>query len=601
MNILVFNCGSTSLKAEVINSESAKRLLELTVERILTQPQIIFDDNPTITCDKIGHEAVLNHAFPLLLDKLKDTALAAIGHRVVHGGNDFKEAVIINETVEKRIGELSDLAPLHNPINLVAIQVSKKYFDSIPHIAVFDTAFHQTLPRRSQYYAISKKLADQHQIRRYGFHGTSHEYVAKEAAQFLKQDYRSLRLITCHLGGGCSIAAIEFGRSIETSMGMTPLEGLVMGTRSGDIDPGVLFYLSKKENLSIEDLDKKLNKESGLLGLTGNSDMRDIIEKAAEGDEDSRLALHVFNHRVKKYIGAYMVVMGGVDAIVFTGGIGENSAVVRQSITQGLAFSGAILNEDLNRNIQLDRKNRAAIFSMAHSRVRLLAVKTDEQYSIAKQTAKLVAKENEVNTVPQIPIAISARHVHLTQEVVEQLFGEGYELTAKKWLSQPGQFAANETVSIVGPKNTLERVRVLGPTRSLNQIEISRTDEYFLGIDAPIRASGNIANTPGATLIGPAGKVTLKEGVICALRHIHMTPEDAEIFGVKDKDVVELEVAGDSGRKLTFGDVLIRVSPKYKLEMHIDTDEGNAAEIRSGATGVLTDTDSNATLRKRRM
>ncbi len=601
MNILVFNCGSTSLKAEVIHSKNAERLLELTVERILTQPQIIFDNNPANTCDKTGHDAVLNHVFPLLLDKLKDIELSAIGHRVVHGGNDFKEAVVITETVEKRIAELSDLAPLHNPINLMAIQISKKYFDAIPHIAVFDTAFHQTLPRRSQYYAIAKKLADQHQIRRYGFHGTSHKYVAKEAAQFLKQDYRALRLITCHLGGGCSMAAIEFGRSIETSMGMTPLEGLVMGTRSGDIDPGVLFYWAKKENLSLKELDKKLNKESGLLGLTGSSDMRDIIEKAAEGDEDCRLALHLFNHRVKKYIGAYMVVMGGVDAIVFTGGIGENSAVVRHSITQGLAFAGAVLDEDLNRNIQLNRENNVAKFSLTHSRVHLLAVKTDEQYAIAKQTANLVAKTNEVNTVPQIPIAISARHVHLTQEVVEQLFGAGYELTVKKSLSQPGQFAANETVNIVGPKNTLERVRILGPTRSLNQIEISRTDEYFLGIDAPIRASGNIANTPGATLIGPAGKVILQEGVICALRHIHMTPEDAEIFGVHDKDIVELEVTGDSGRQLTFGDVLVRVSPKYKLEMHIDTDEGNAAEIRSGATGVLTDTGSNATLRKRQM
>jgi acetate kinase len=382
-------------------------------------------------------------------------------------------------------------------------------------------------------------------------------------------------------------------------MGMTPLEGLVMGTRSGDVDAGVLLYLMQKEGMSTADLDRMLNKESGLEGITGEHDMRDIEERAAGGDENARLGLQVFSHRLRKYIGAYAAVMGGADAIVFTGGIGENSAVIRERVAQRLEFLGAILNEDANRDADKDHPNAIADISTANSRCKLLVVPTDEQYEIARQAAVIAGERHKVkDETSVIPIAVSARHVHLTRETLDILFGKGHELTVHKWLSQPEQFAAKEKVTLVGPKNRIERVRILGPLRSQDQVEIARTDEFFLGVDAPVRASGHTKNTPGITLIGPAGSVTLREGVICAWRHIHMTPDDAARFGVEDKDVVEVSVS-DGERGLTFGNVLVRVSPKYRLEMHIDTDEANAAELGQGALGVLVPTSRTAGLVKR--
>jgi acetate kinase len=258
-----------------------------------------------------------------------------------------------------------------------------------------------------------------------------------------------------------------------------------------------------------------------------------------------------------------------------------------------LDFLGAIINEDTNHDVSLSDEKPVAEFSMHHSRVKLLAVRTNEQYAIAQEAVRIIEEKTKVNTVPTIPIAVSARHIHLTQETVEALFGAGYQLTEKAPLSQPGQFACKEQVTIVGPKNQLERVRILGPTRPKNQLEISRTDEFFLGVDAPVRASGKVENTPGIKLVGPAGSYYMQDGVICAWRHIHMTPEDAEAFGVQDKDIVDVEVSNGL-RPLTFGNVLVRVSPKYKLEMHIDTDEANAAELPRYSEGVLNKTDGSA-------
>ncbi len=600
MNILVLNSGSSSLKAALIDTVSGNTRLELSLERMLDQP-IIKCKGTSFNLVLEGRKKLLEKALDHLKGQCSDHEIHGLGHRVVHGGEAFSQPILIEDEVEKTISDLAKLAPLHNPLNLLGIQVAKAAFPSMPHIAVFDTAFHCTLPKRARTYALPKELAERHGIRRYGFHGTSHAYVAELAAQHLGQDLRQLNIITCHLGNGCSMAAIEYGRSVETSMGMTPLEGLVMGTRSGDIDPGILIYLKDRADLTLSGLDDLLNKQSGLKGLSGiSNDMRDIIEKASEGDEDCRLAMQVFAHRVRKYIGAYAATMGGVDAIVFTGGIGENSAVIRHRIAQRLDFMGALINEDKNTDVELSHENPVADFAMNHSRVRLLAVKTNEQLSIAQQSAKLIAEENKVNTLPPIPVAISARHMHITQETLEELFGKGYQLTEKKPLSQPGQFAANETVNIVGPKNTIERVRILGPVRSKNQIEISRTDEFFLGIDAPIRESGKVVNSPGCVVVGPKGKVTLNEGVICAWRHIHMTPEDAALFQVKDRDIVEIKIENGE-RSLTFGNVLIRVSPKYKLEMHIDTDEGNAAEIGRNAMGALVLTSKEAHLKSRRI
>ena len=290
--------------------------------------------------------------------------------------------------------------------------------------------------------------------------------------------------------------------------------------------------------------------------------------------------------------------MGGVDAIIFTAGIGENSAVVRHRALQRFDYLGAIMDEDLNRDIRLTEQQPVAEFSAPNSRVKLLAVMTDEQRSIAIETEKIISEKFRVNTVPSIPIAISARHVHLRQETVEQLFGPGHQLTFRNPLSQPGQFSCEEMVNLVGPKNTIQRVRVLGPVRKYDQVEVSRTDEFFLGVDAPVRESGHIADTPGITLEGPAGTVTLKEGLICAWRHIHMHPDDAAIFGVEDKDIVEVDVE-DAFRPLTFKNVLVRVSDQFRLEMHIDTDEGNAAEIVNGASGTLSTTGKTCRLRKK--
>lgn len=601
MHILVLNSGSSSVKADIINSITGEHVSSAAVERILSDsPKLVINGEAVAGCP-MGHA----EAIPFLLERLLASngthAIDAVGHRVVHGGEHFTQATLITDEVLATCESLTHLAPLHNPVNIEGIRIARAVLNDVPHVAVFDTAFHHTLPKRAQAYALPKELADKHGIRRYGFHGTSHEYVAHKAAEYLKADIRTLRIITCHLGNGCSIAAVEFGRSVETSMGMTPLEGLVMGTRIGDIDPGVLVLLAKQENLDGEGLDKLLNHESGLKGLSGvGNDMRDIIEKASGDNEDARLALHVFSHRLRKYIGAYTAVMGGVDAIVFTGGIGENSSVIRHRASQRLDYLGAVIDEDLNRDLKLSSANPVAEFAMPHSRVKLLAIRTDEQLSIARQTAQVAAEMDQVNRITSIPIAVSARHVHLRQETVELLFGPGYQLTERGPLSQPGQYACNETVTVVGPKNRIERVRILGPTRPADQVEISRTDEFFLGIDAPVRESGKIANTPGCTLIGPYGEARLTEGVICAWRHIHMTPEDAQELKVQDKDIVEVRIANNE-RSLTFGNVLVRISPKFKLEMHIDTDEGNAADLSPGAQGVLIHTEGSASLVTRQL
>ena len=587
MNVLLINCGSSSVKIEVIQAETTERLLVARLSDInQTHPEFSLDGEKT-ACPESGHQACLDFAIPKIKSTLGDQTLSGIVHRVVHGGAEFSGPVEIDESVETAIEKLSSLAPLHNPINLLGIKQAKKHWPELPHIAVFDTAFHNTLPKRAQSYALSSELSEKHGIRRYGFHGSSHSYVSRKAAEFLKQDIRQLRLISCHLGNGASLAAVEFGRSIETSMGMTPLEGLVMGTRSGDVDPGILIHLMKEENWDSNQLDEALNKKSGLKGISGTNDMQDIENMAAGGNEAARKAIQIFSHRLRKYIGAYAAVLGGVDAIIFTGGIGENSATIRERACQRLEFLGAILDEDANRDADLDDKDAIADISMSHSRCKLLVIPTDEQYEMVRKAKQIIQKQHTVkDTALRIPVAISARHLHLTQESIDILFGKGYQLTEYKPLSQPGQFAANERVSLVGPKNTIERVRILGPVRSKNQVEISRTDEFFLGIDAPVRASGHVENTPGIKLVGPEGSLSLKEGVICAWRHIHMTPADAETFGVEDKDIVEIRVENED-RSLTFGNVLIRVSSKYALEMHIDTDEANAAELSRGAVGEL--------------
>jgi acetate kinase len=358
-----------------------------------------------------------------------------------------------------------------------------------------------------------------------------------------------------------------------------------MGTRSGDVDPGLIVYLARTEGLSPEAIEKLIQKESGLLGLSGiSNDMREVEKAASEGNHRALLALKTFCYRVRKYIGAYVAAMGGIDAIVFTGGIGQGSAAVRGLALQHLDFMGISLDEERNR----DARGEVCRISTDDSRIPVLVVPTDEERMMAREAQRALARSYynrvvESRKAEPILIEVSAHHVHLTQADVEALFGKGHELTWESDLSQPGQFACQEKVTLVGPKGSVERVRVLGPARKYSQVEISMTEQFKLGIHPPVRESGDLNGTPGITLEGPAGGVALEKGVICALRHVHMTPEDALRYGVRDKSTVRVRVEGD--RELVFGDVLIRVDPSFRLAMHIDTDEANAANLKTGAVG----------------
>jgi len=568
MRVLVVNCGSSSVKYEVVDTESRRSVARGVVERV-------------------GGEGGHAGALAEVLRATAEHALDAVGHRVVHGGATLTHPARVDDATLAAIEACVPLAPLHNPANLAGIRAAMAARPDLPHVAVFDTAFHHTLPRRARTYAIDQALAERHGVRRYGFHGTSHAFVAGEAARHLRVPLNRLRLISCHLGNGASVCAIDHAHSVETSMGMTPLEGLVMGTRSGDLDPGALLALLRSGELDLDGLDAELNRRAGLLGVSGVShDLRDLEERAAAGHDGARLAIAVFSHRVRKYIGAYAAAMGGVDAVVLTAGIGENAVAMRGRILQRLDFLGLILDEERNADARVGPEARVATISAAHSRVAALVVATAEELLIAEETAQVVRALTAPAHPGPIPIAVSARHVHLTEATFKELFGEDAELTARNPLSQPGQFAAHQTVNLIGPRRTIENVRILGPFRSRNQVEVSRTDEFTLGVDAPVRASGHTQGSAPITLEGPNGRVHLDEGLICAWRHVHMTPEDARAYGVEDGDEVEVRVSGGP-RDLTFGDVLVRVSPKFKLEMHIDTDEANAAELSSNSAGEL--------------
>jgi len=568
MPILVLNAGSSSLKYCLNSDDGTERILEGKLERL-------GDD--------------FDAAIAKVFDAVADHTVVAVGHRVVHGGRDFADAVVIDDDALAAIERNVDLAPLHNPRNLACIRAAQSAMPDVPHVAVFDTAFHRSLPRRARLYGIDPVFADEHGIERYGFHGSSHAFVAREAARALGRPLQQLRVITCHLGNGSSVCAVECGKSVETSMGMTPLEGLIMGTRSGDIDPGALLMLLEKGALTVDELSEQLQKKSGLLGLSGiSNDLRDIEAAAADGDDRARLALTLFAHRVRKTIGAYAATMGGVDVVVMTGGIGENSATMRRRILQRFEFLGLSVCEDRNydANSRTMKKGDVADISRTLSNVRALVVKTDEERMIAEQAARFVQKPETPRKLPPIPIAVSARHVHLDEPTFKTLFGDDAELHPYKPLSQPGQYAAEERVNLVGPRSRIDGVRILGPLRPACQVEISRTDEFALGVDAPVRHSGDVKGTAPITLEGPKGTVHLKEGLICAWRHIHMTPEDAAAYGVEDRDEVQVAVHGGD-RDLIFGDVVVRVSSKYKTEMHIDTDEANAAELPSRSAGEL--------------
>jgi acetate kinase len=582
MTIVSLNCGSSSIKCALVDATSLQRVLDVRVEHIGTQGaqlRVDGDAQPVVAPDV---EAAIELLIGEVGNRLRGRDVRGIVHRVVHGGDRFTRPTHIDDTVLAELDALSSLAPLHNPPAVAAIRVARRAFGDVPHFAVFDTAFHVTLPPRAREYALPKDVRTQLGVRRFGFHGLSHAYVMQRVAAHMQASPRDLRIVSCHLGNGASVAAIEYGRSVETSMGMTPLEGLVMGTRAGDLDPGILLELLREHDRS--SLEQLLTRKSGLVGMTGTIDMREIERRAAEGDEDCRLALNVYAHRIRKYIGAYAAAMGGLDAIAFTGGVGENSALVRHRCLQRLDFLGATLDEDLNRDALKD-STAISELSAPGSRVRLFALHADEELAMAEMVAPMIVSPRPAVDL-RIPIAVSARHAHLSQPTLDRLFGLGFQLTPLKALSQTGQFAAQQTVSLIGPRGRIDNVRLMGPARNEDQIEISRSDEFLLGVDAPVRMSGDLHNTPGITVEGPLGRVTLQSGLIAARRHIHMNDADAARLGVQDHDVVAVSI-DSANRDVTFNDVTVRVHPTFTLELHLDTDEANAAGVKQGDIATL--------------
>lgn len=403
MKILVINCGSSSLKYQLVNMSDESVLASGLVEKIgladplLTHKQgdnkFVFDVIKQIEFNREikNHDDAVSLVIKLLLDKNMGVIssmgeIDAVGHRVVHGGEKYASSVLINDEVILELQKCSKLAPLHNPANLIGIYACQKIMPHTPMTVVFDTAFHQTMPEEAYIYSLPYEIYQNYGVRRYGFHGTSHQYVANVAAEFINKDIKKLKIITCHLGNGASITAIKHGVSIDTSMGFTPLAGLTMGTRCGDIDPSILAYLSHEMNLSIDELDNLMNKKSGVLGLSGiSNDFRDIESAAGNGDKRAELALKVFTYHVKKYIGAYVAAMDGVDVIIFTAGLGENDKATRANVINGLSYLGAKIDNERN-NV----RGKLSIISAGDSKVQVLLVPTNEELMIAKETLSLV-------------------------------------------------------------------------------------------------------------------------------------------------------------------------------------------------------------------
>ncbi|MFF1903173.1 acetate kinase [Kitasatospora sp. NPDC058218] len=396
--VLVLNAGSSSVKYQLIDMLDGARLASGLVERIGEA------NGRLVHTARSGEKREALQVFPDHSAALKAVAeelaadgigldspeLAAIGHRVVHGGLRFTEPTVITDDVLREIRRLIPVAPLHNPANITGIEVARALRPDLPQVAVFDTAFHASMPEYAARYAVDKAVADEHRVRRYGFHGTSHQYVSRATARLLGKDPAEVNVIVLHLGNGASASAVAGGRCVDTSMGLTPLEGLVMGTRSGDIDAGVVFHLHRVGGLSIDEIDDLLNRRSGLLGLCGDNDMREIMRRAEEGDADARLAFDAYVHRLRKYIGGYYAVLGRVDAIAFTAGVGENAAPVRAAATAGLEELGIAVDPELNSV----RSGEARIISPAYGRVAVAVVPTDEELEIARQAFALVHRQS---------------------------------------------------------------------------------------------------------------------------------------------------------------------------------------------------------------
>ncbi len=392
-HVLVINSGSSSIKYQLVDVTSGDALASGIVERIGLEVGRVKHEGPS--GETVLEQAVPDHetGMRLVLDlfeeqgpQLREADLTAVGHRIVQGGDVFDGPAVIDDEVLAQIDALSPLAPLHNPANVAGVKAARHAFPGVPHVAVFDTAFHRTMPPAAYTYAIDRQVAEQYKIRRYGAHGTSHLYVSRATAEFLGKDVSELNTIVLHLGNGASASAVRAGECIDTSMGLTPLEGLVMGTRSGDIDPAVLFHLARVGGYSIDQLDELLNRKSGMLGLSGYTDMRDVHEAAANGDEDVRTALDVYYHRIKGYVGKYYAELGHVDVITFTAGIGENDDIVRLNALQGLERLGIQVDPERNAG----RKKQPTVISPDGAEVTVLVIPTNEELEIARQSVATI-------------------------------------------------------------------------------------------------------------------------------------------------------------------------------------------------------------------
>ena len=398
MKILVLNCGSSSVKYKLIDTEGEKVLAEGGVEKIKLHDGFLKYKRPDgskaiIELGKTDHKGAIEAILRVLTDKTDGVIasfdeIGAVGHRLVHGGEKFSSSVLIDDAVKEMVRECYPLAPLHNPANMTGVEAITALMPDVPQVGVFDTAFHQTMPAKSYMYALPYKYYQQDAIRRYGFHGTSHRYVSQRVCEFLGVDIHGQRIITCHIGNGGSITAIVDGKSVDTSMGLTPTEGLMMGTRVGDIDPGALTYLMTKHHLSVDELQAIINKDSGVAGVSGiSSDMREIEAAVKDGDPRATLALDMYEQRIIKYIGAYAAEMGGVDIIVFTGGVGENQTGVRENVCKPLAFMGVEIDTALNATV----RGTETIISTPSSRIKVAVIPTDEELLIARDTRDIVS------------------------------------------------------------------------------------------------------------------------------------------------------------------------------------------------------------------
>lgn len=395
MNVLVINCGSSSLKFQLINSESEAVLAKGLCERIGIDGRLTYQ--PAGGEKNVSEKAMPTHteAIQFVIDALTDAdtgvvksldEIGAVGHRVVHGGEKFAKSVVVTPEVKAAIAECNDLAPLHNPANLIGIEACESLMPGTPQVVVFDTAFHQTMPEKAYMYGLPYEYYEKYKVRRYGFHGTSHSFVSKRVAEIVGKPYNATKTIVCHLGNGASVSAVLNGESVDTSMGLTPLEGLVMGTRSGDIDPAIMEFIAKKENLDIAGIMNVLNKKSGVEGVSGvSSDFRDLEAAAKAGNKRAELAIDVFAYRVAKYVGAYTAAMNGVDNIVFTAGIGENCSFVRTKVCSYLGYLGITIDEEAN-----GKRGEEIIISTPDSKVKVLVVPTNEELAIARETVALV-------------------------------------------------------------------------------------------------------------------------------------------------------------------------------------------------------------------